>query len=106
MERSVTGFTFLPFFFIFFFIALFLAVGILLLVWVYRDAKSRGLDGALWLLIVLVGNILGLIAYLIVREDRMRETVAREGRKYCSQCGHQISQDAKYCENCGKQTAN
>jgi hypothetical protein len=27
------------------------------LVWVYRDAESRGMSGILWLLLVLIGNI-------------------------------------------------
>jgi len=45
-------------------------IGVLLCVWVYRDAQSRGMEAALWLLIVLITGILGLIVYLIVREEK------------------------------------
>ena len=97
---------FLPFFFIIVVIAIFFTIGIFLCVWVYRDAKSRGMHGTLWIIIVLIANILGLIVYLVVREDRRRETIRREGMKYCAHCGHQTSQDAKFCENCGRQVAS
>ena len=43
---------------------------ILIAVWVYRDAESRGMSGILWLLIVIfVPYFIGLIIYLIVRRD-------------------------------------
>jgi len=51
---------------------LFIVVGI----WVYRDAESRGMDGTLWALGVVIGGLLGLIigivvliVYLVVRSD-------------------------------------
>ena len=37
-------------------------------IWVYRDARDRGMDATIWLLIVLLVGIIGLIIYLIVRE--------------------------------------
>ncbi|MEM3193762.1 MAG: hypothetical protein QXH97_02105, partial [Candidatus Bathyarchaeia archaeon] len=36
-------------------------INILLCVWVYRDAESRGMNGVLWLIVVLIGGIVGLI---------------------------------------------
>ncbi len=45
-------------------------VAILLCIWVYRDAESRGMSGALWLIIVLIAGIIGLIIYLVVRKDK------------------------------------
>lgn len=45
-------------------------IGILLCIWVYRDANSRGMNGVLWLIIVLIAGIVGLIIYLIVRKDK------------------------------------
>ena len=45
-------------------------VGILLCIWVYRDAERRGMNGVLWLIIVLIAGIIGLIIYLIVRKDK------------------------------------
>ncbi len=44
-------------------------------VWIYRDAESRGMSGALWLIIALVLGIIGLIVYAIVRKPK--GTVAR-----------------------------
>ncbi len=43
-------------------------IGIILAIWVYRDAESRGMNGALWLIIVILLGIIGLIIYLVVRE--------------------------------------
>jgi hypothetical protein len=51
-------------------------IGILLCIWVYRDAESRGMNGVLWLIIVLIANIVGLIIYLIVRKDKTTSTGA------------------------------
>ena len=44
-------------------------IGILLCIWVYRDAESRGMNGVLWLIVVLIAGIIGVIIYLIVRKD-------------------------------------
>ncbi len=49
-------------------IAVWCIIGIILAVWVYRDAKERGMEAELWLLIVLLTGLIGLIIYLIVRE--------------------------------------
>jgi hypothetical protein len=43
---------------------------LLIAIWVYRDAESRRMSGVLWLLVVLVGGIIGLIVYLVVRKDK------------------------------------
>jgi hypothetical protein len=43
-------------------------IGIILAVWVYKDAKKRDMDAAVWLLIVLITGCIGCIIYLIVRE--------------------------------------
>ena len=45
-------------------------ISILLMIWVYRDAESRGMSGVLWLIIMLVLGIIGLIIYLVVRKDK------------------------------------
>jgi hypothetical protein len=45
-------------------------IAILLCIWVYRDAESRGMGGALWLIIVLISGIIGLIIYLVVRKEK------------------------------------
>jgi hypothetical protein len=45
-------------------------ISILLMIWVYRDAESRGMSGVLWLIIMLLLGIIGLIIYLVVRKDK------------------------------------
>jgi len=45
-------------------------IAILLCIWVYRDAESRGMNGALWLIIVLIAGIIGLMVYLVVRKEK------------------------------------
>jgi TctA family transporter len=44
-------------------------LAIILCIWVYRDANKRGMNGTLWLIIVLIAGIIGLIIYLVVRKD-------------------------------------
>ncbi len=53
---------------IFIYIVIFIVI-ILIAIWVYRDAESRGMSGVLWLIVVLVGSIIGLIIYLVIRRD-------------------------------------
>ena len=46
-----------------------LGLTIWMCIWVYRDAKKRGQNEVLWLLVVLVGGCIGLLVYLIVRDQ-------------------------------------
>jgi preprotein translocase subunit YajC len=52
---------------------IFLAITMYFAIWVYRDAEKRGQEPALWLLIILVSNILGLILWLILRPEKTRK---------------------------------
>ena len=85
------------------------ALGLLLCIWVYRDAERRGMDGTLWLIIVLIANIVGLIIYLAVRRPEVARGMPPTSSsssstvKYCVQCGKPLPLDAKYCYNCGKE---
>ena len=45
----------------------FFILWIFVLVWVYKDAEKRGKSGALWLIICLVGGIIGLVIWFVVR---------------------------------------
>ena len=47
---------------------IFWAIAIVLAVWVYKDAKKRDMNAAVWLLIVLLSGCIGCIIYLIKRE--------------------------------------
>jgi len=54
---------------------IFLILGLLLCVWIYRDANSRGMRGGLWVVAILIGSLfwLGwlvvLVIYLLVRSS-------------------------------------
>lgn len=52
----------------------YLIVSILISIWVYYDARDRGEQAAIWLLIVLVANFVGLIIWLIVRPPKQGQT--------------------------------
>ena len=78
-------------------------IGILLAIWVYKDAEKRGSSGVLWLLIVLVTGIIGLIIWLVVRPPigGKPNQAAGTGR-VCPACGRPIPMDAQVCPYCGK----
>jgi len=46
---------------------LYLAVAVWILFWVYKDAQSRGMNGALWVILVFFLHLVGLVVYLLVR---------------------------------------
>lgn len=48
--------------------AVFWIIAILIAIWVYKDAKKRDMNAAVWLLIVLLTGCCGCIIYLIVRD--------------------------------------
>jgi hypothetical protein len=82
------------------------------LLWVYRDAERRGMSGILWLLLVLVGNIIGLLVYVIVRSETSfgrraapgggPKDVPPAGPGRCPHCGNPVAPDYAYCPHCGK----
>ncbi|MCK7478074.1 MAG: zinc ribbon domain-containing protein [Candidatus Moduliflexus flocculans] len=76
-----------------------------LLIWVYRDAEKRGMSGILWLLLVLIGNVIGLLIYAIVRSET---PVKRRGRSACGATGEMsglretLSAGYVFCPHCGR----
>jgi uncharacterized membrane protein YhaH (DUF805 family) len=67
---------------------------IALLVWVARDAKSRGMDSAvLWMLLVFFTSFLGLIIYLLARPQGQMKT--------CPHCGNKRLAASAKCPHCG-----
>jgi hypothetical protein len=77
-----------------------LALWIYVIIWVYRDAERRGMSGLLWALLVLVGNIVGLIIYLIVRSETLGRPREASTEK-CPGCGTDIARGFAYCPHCG-----
>jgi uncharacterized membrane protein YhaH (DUF805 family) len=46
--------------------AIWFVVNIIILIWVYRDAKAHGANPVLWALIVFFTGVIGLILYLLL----------------------------------------
>jgi hypothetical protein len=71
------------------------------IIWVYRDAEKRGMSGALWALLVFVGSIIGLIIYLIIRNENLIQSDA-SGSAPCPGCEKPVSSEYVFCPHCGK----
>lgn len=82
-------------------LAVILAAGVIIsallltLGYVYRDAKRRGMNGALWTLLVLILApmylFIGLVIYLLVRDPLPYS---------CPQCATTVSARFNFCPNC------
>ena len=85
----------------FFPLLLLLIIWLILVFWVYRDAERRGMNGVLWALLVLVGNFVALIIYLIVRTEEFSRQLAVEPTQNCPGCGKVVPQKYAFCPHCG-----
>lgn len=101
--------------------ALFLASFIFMLAYVNRDASRRGMNSALWTILVLIflptWGLIGLVVYLLMREPlpypcpECGTTVnARFNfcpnckcnlHPFCPQCKHEVGELDKFCPHCG-----
>jgi hypothetical protein len=71
-----------------------LVLNIVLLVWVARDAKARGMDGAiLWMVLVAVTSVIGLVIYLFARPQGNLVP--------CPNCQNKRLQASVKCPHCG-----
>lgn len=78
-------------------------IWIMLGIWVYKDAESRGMNGALWLILVIVLGIVGLIIYLLVRAGEKGKKEEEGIKRICTKCGRVVKEDVKYCPHCGEE---
>jgi len=70
------------------------ALPILIGIFIYKDAKKRGMNAALWTLIgILAPGFIGLIIYLIVRGEHPD--------LQCFSCGKPVSEAFAVCPYCG-----
>ncbi len=70
------------------------ALNIALLVWVARDAKSRGMDSSvLWMVLVMFTSVIGLVIYLFARPQ------GELGQ--CEHCNNTRLQASAKCPHCG-----
>lgn len=68
---------------------------LIILDYVYHDAKKRGMNHWLWIAIVIfIPYLLGFVFYLMLRTPIKREL--------CPQCRHVVSANHVFCSHCGK----
>jgi len=71
-----------------------LALNIALLIWVARDAKSRGMDSAvMWMILVMLTSVIGLIIYIFSRPQG--------NLVQCQNCHNKRLQASAKCPHCG-----
>ncbi len=79
--------------FVFVFLAI-IALNIALLVWVARDAKSRGMDSAaIWMILVMFTGVIGLIIYVLSRPQGNMIS--------CPSCNNKRLEASAKCPHCG-----
>ncbi len=81
-----------------------LIIWIFVIVWVYRDAERRDMNGVLWALLVLLGNIIGLLIYLIVRSDGIPALKADHETQACPSCQKEVDASFVFCPYCAART--
>lgn len=69
-----------------------IALHIWMLVWVARDARSRGLDPAMWVILVVLTSFIGFVVYLFSRPQGNLVT--------CAHCGNRRMQAGVVCPAC------
>ncbi len=70
--------------------------------WVYRDAERRNHNGLLWGLFVFIGNVIGLLVYLlVVRASPPGVPAAQASSANCPGCGRPVQSVYVACPYCG-----
>jgi hypothetical protein len=112
------------------FVAIWFIIWLLIAIWVYRDAESRGMSGVLWLLIVILLGLIGIIIYLVIRKDKPQyphgapyppqqygqyppppppppayQQAPTQEMRMCPGCGRQIPVNYNVCPHCGRPAA-
>ena len=80
-------------------------VTLALMIWIYRDAESRGKSGILMLLLIgVVAWPWGVLIWLAARpKPRVLRVAPLKEDIDCSRCGLQIKSGSTACKNCGHQ---
>jgi hypothetical protein len=66
---------------------------VFVLIWVAKDARSRGMDnGAMWVILVLFTGVIGLIIYIVSRTQGELKT--------CRECGNKRLRASRRCPHC------
>jgi hypothetical protein len=73
---------------------LYVVLVVLLMAWVAKDCRNRGIDGgAVWVLVIFLTGVIGLLVYLASRPHGMLTA--------CSVCFNQRLVYARTCPHCG-----
>lgn len=73
------------------------AAYVLLIGYVNRDSKRRGMSPLLWTLVaILVPNLLGILLYFVLRQPLVHA---------CPQCGNAVRAEFNFCPRCGSKLA-
>ncbi len=90
---------------VFFLFLLIFAIPTIMGVYVYRDAKQRGMNAMLWTLIsILAPGFVGFIIYLIIRSEhsdlrcKSCSNIVKSSFAVCPYCGASLKD---HCPNCG-----
>lgn len=75
----------------------FVGVPVLCAVFVYRDAKKRGLNAGLWALLAFFTTIIGVVVYLLTRPGEAGT---------CGKCGAPVWNGFVVCPVCGERLGN
>lgn len=59
--------------------------------WVFADVRRRGGNAFAWGVLVLLTNLVGVVVYLIVRQQQL----------HCDSCGKPVERSFNHCPHCG-----
>jgi RNA polymerase subunit RPABC4/transcription elongation factor Spt4 len=98
------------------FLLIFMTYWIGLSLWVYKDADKKHINSAIWALLVLITNLVGLIIYTMYKQNSKvcykcgalqdKENVfcsicGTKINETCKECGNLVFEDENYCSKCG-----
>lgn len=87
---------------VFFMTALVILIWLLVVAWVYSDAKSRGSSSpVLWALGVALLMIVFLPLYIVMRPPKPTAVVTKSAPQLCPHCGKYYEPPVQFCPNCG-----
>ncbi len=82
----------LPFIILAVLTVVFFAINVAILFWVAKDAKCRGMDGAMWIFLILFTGVVGLAIYLFSRPQG--------NLVQCPNCGNNRMEASMKCPHC------
>jgi hypothetical protein len=76
------------------FVLVLVGVQIFVAIWIFKDAKARGVDNpAIWLLLSLFAGWIGIVIYFVTRPPGILQP--------CPACGQKRLEGSRRCPHCG-----